>query len=145
MTSRLPVGIAKHTAAARLLGLGPLPSMVEVKEAYRVQAKLFHPDVAADPQHAEAKFHKIRQAYEILQRPTMSETARKLTTPDPQARQQDELRRYHATASSAPIRVMTALLFVMTGALTYKLYVKKAFPHQRGFDVRDLWRERRVR
>lgn len=139
-TSRA-VTIATHKAAARKLGLSPLPTAAEVKEAYRLYAKKYHPDVAADGS-GSAKFMEIRAAYETLLRPTMSEAAQKLTTPDGRS-SKDETRRYHANTGAGSIRAMTALLFGMTGWLAYTLHRKERFPHQRGYSVGDLWRRKR--
>jgi hypothetical protein len=144
--ARTPVTIATHKAAARVLGLSPLPTAAEVKNAYHNMAKRCHPDVAlagsASKAEAEARFMEIRAAYETLQRPTMSETARKLMTPDGRSHK-DEIRRYHQNTGSTSIRVMTALLFGMTGYLAFTLHKKERFPHQRGFAIRDLWNARR--
>ena len=144
--ARTPVTIATHKAAARVLGLSPLPTAAEVKNAYHNMAKRCHPDVAlagsASKAEAEARFMEIRAAYETLQRPTMSETARKLMTPDGRSHK-DEIRRYHQNTGSTSIRVMTALLFGMTGYLAFTLHKKERFPHQRGFAIQDLWKNRR--
>ena len=147
MAAQRPVSMVKHTAAARLLGLSPLPSAAMAKEAFRRHAKQHHPDVASaagSKSEAEEKFMKIRAAYETLLRPTMSETAQKLTTPDGQS-SKDEVRRYAASTSSGPIKVMTAVLLAMTGWLAFKLHKKERFPHQRGYAIRDLWKDRKLR
>jgi preprotein translocase subunit Sec63 len=144
MCKRTPVTLAVHAAAARVLGLRPLPSAAEIKAAYRQHAKRFHPDVAEGHVDSEAKFREVRAAYETLQRPTMSENARKLLTPDQRGSTKDELRRYHANASSsgASLKVMTALLLGMTSYLAYTLHHKKRLPHQRGYSLSSLWADR---
>ena len=145
--SQAAISHAHRRDAAKILGLrttSPFPSTSEIKEAYRVQAKRYHPDVieANASSGTEAKFLEIRAAYETLLRPAMSETAIKLTTPQGNS-SKDELRRYHTNTSSGPIRAMTALLFGMTGWLACTLYWRERFPHQRGYSISSLWTERR--
>ena len=51
----------------KLLGVDKNASEAEIKKSYRRMAMKFHPDRNTDdPQKAEAKFKKIKEAYEIL-------------------------------------------------------------------------------
>ena len=52
-----------------------------------------------------------------------------------------ELQRYQATTSTAPIKIMTIGLISLTLAFAYDLWSRKRFPHQHGADLRDLFRE----
>ena len=48
------------------LGVKKNASAEELKKAFRRLAREYHPDVAKDKQHAEAKFKQINEAYEVL-------------------------------------------------------------------------------
>ena len=129
---RRPVSMATHSAAARVLGLNPLPTAAEIKSAYRRHAKLYHPDMAplgGAKAEREVEFLRIREAFETLQRPTMSDTAIKLTTPASHAAK-DEIRRYRANTGSGPIVATTVLLFALTGLTAFDLYRRKRMPWQ---------------
>ena len=121
-----------------------MPKLSDIKSAYRLEAKKYHPDVAMQSTpsckaEAESKFQEVREAYETLLRPTMSDAAKKLTTPDVRSYDAD-LREYQKTAGGGSIRAMTALLLVMTGWLAYDLHRKKRLlPHQRGKQIGDLF------
>ena len=48
-----------------ILGIPANSSLDEIKKAYRVKAKLYHPDINQSPEATE-KFKEIQQSYEIL-------------------------------------------------------------------------------
>lgn len=50
----------------RILGVAPAADMQEVKKAYRALAFKYHPDTGDKSGFAEARFHDIQEAYEIL-------------------------------------------------------------------------------
>ena len=143
-----------RSACLRLLGLGKSqhPSTAEIKAAYRMQAKRFHPDSmppgssAAVADEAALKFMQIQTAYEQLLEPalpgssTMSESARRAMRNTAKEKSQAEIRRYHANTSAVPLRFMTAMLLALTGYTAWQIHAKNRFPHQRGYDIRDLYR-----
>lgn len=49
-----------------LLGVQRTASFEEIKRAFRVQAKKYHPDYHPDDKEAEARFKQINEAYEVL-------------------------------------------------------------------------------
>ncbi|MDD4222634.1 MAG: DnaJ domain-containing protein, partial [Candidatus Methanomethylophilus sp.] len=50
-----------------VLGLSKDATPDEIKKAYRMLAKKYHPDVSTEPKDvAEAKFKEISEAYEVL-------------------------------------------------------------------------------
>ncbi len=49
-----------------VLGLSKGASEEEIKKAYRVKAKQYHPDLNPDDPEAEAKFKEVNEAYEVL-------------------------------------------------------------------------------
>ena len=48
------------------LGVARTASADEIKKAFRVLARKYHPDVAKDKKAGEAKFKEINEAYEVL-------------------------------------------------------------------------------
>lgn len=52
-----------------VLGVGKSAGDDEIKKAYRVLAKKYHPDVNPGDKQAEAKFKEINEAYEVLSDP----------------------------------------------------------------------------
>ena len=52
-----------------ILGVGPDAAPTEIKEAFRAQARRFHPDISREPD-AEDRFAELSRAYAILSRPT---------------------------------------------------------------------------
>jgi curved DNA-binding protein len=50
----------------RVLGVGPEASEDDIKKAFRLLARRYHPDVAADKAVAEEKFKEINEAFEVL-------------------------------------------------------------------------------
>lgn len=53
-----------------ILGLKPGASPPEIKSAYRNLAMQFHPDKTDEDMHGTARFHEIREAYEVLINPS---------------------------------------------------------------------------
>ena len=49
----------------KILGILPGASQEEIKKAYRVLARKYHPDVNKEP-GAEEQFRKINEAYRVL-------------------------------------------------------------------------------
>jgi len=49
----------------KILGILPSASQEEIKKAYRVLARKYHPDVNKEP-GAEERFRKINEAYRVL-------------------------------------------------------------------------------
>lgn len=47
------------------LGLNSAATLADVKQAFRQQASVWHPDKNADPQAGE-RFRAVQQAYEVL-------------------------------------------------------------------------------
>lgn len=56
-----------------VLGVNKSASADEIKKAYRVLAKKYHPDLNPDNKEAEAKFKEANEAYEILSDPQKRE------------------------------------------------------------------------
>ena len=56
-----------------VLGVSKSASADEIKKAYRVLAKKYHPDLNPDNKEAEAKFKEANEAYEILSDPQKRE------------------------------------------------------------------------
>lgn len=54
-----------HFVACRILGVEPGASLDEIKKAYRLLAKQYHPDQNTDPE-AAANFIQIKKAYDYL-------------------------------------------------------------------------------
>ena len=52
-----------------ILGLEKDASEDEIKKAYRVVAKKYHPDLNPDDEEAEQKFKEASSAYEVLKDP----------------------------------------------------------------------------
>ena len=57
---------AEIDQARRLLGLGELASIAEIKTAYRQLCKKWHPDVLQDKASAKRKMKDINAAYKLL-------------------------------------------------------------------------------
>ena len=133
-------------SSLRVLGLVGSPSKAEIKEAYRVQAKLVHPDTtlasssSLSKAEAEAKFLELRRAYEELIRPQVSAAERRQRewTRSPYANaSKEEMRRYNAQVAKGggTIKLMTLLLFSMTAWVAYGLHRKGRLVQKR-----DKWR-----
>ena len=52
-----------------------------------------------------------------------------------------EVHRYRATSSGLPIKFMTLGLLTLTTFFAYDLYKKKAYPHQHGHQLSDLFKD----
>ena len=57
----------------RLLGVSRDASAEEIKKAYRKLARKYHPDVNPGDKHAEERFKKISEAYDVLSDPKKRE------------------------------------------------------------------------
>jgi molecular chaperone DnaJ len=57
----------------RLLGVNRSAAADEIKKAYRKLARKFHPDVNPGDKHAEERFKKISEAYDVLSDPKKRE------------------------------------------------------------------------
>ena len=88
-------------------------------------ALLFNAQCSADFAAAAAKFDAALVSLGIT------------TTPE---ERDAPFREYQQKTSGGPIKIMTYLLLGLTGAFAVDLGWRKRFPHQRGFDVRDLLR-----
>jgi DnaJ-class molecular chaperone len=53
----------------RLLGVNRNAAADEIKKAYRKLARKYHPDVNPGDKHAEERFKKISEAYDVLSDP----------------------------------------------------------------------------
>lgn len=61
-----PFSAAEIDQARRLLGLGELASIAEIKTAYRQMCKKWHPDVVEDEATATRRMKDINAAYQLL-------------------------------------------------------------------------------
>jgi molecular chaperone DnaJ len=52
-----------------ILGLGRDASQDEIKKAYRILARKYHPDVNPEDKRAEDKFKEVKEAYDVLNDP----------------------------------------------------------------------------
>jgi hypothetical protein len=55
--------------------------------------------------------------------------------------QKEEIALYNKNVGGGPIKFMTVTLLALTGYFAYDLYQKKKYPHQHGYDIRDLWKD----
>ena len=140
----LCVAAGMHRASLQVLGLaGSSPTKAEIKEAYRMQVKLVHPDVSSglSKTEAEARFMELQKAYEQLLGPTSAAEQRKREwTRSPYANaSKEEMRRYNATVAKGgtSIKLMTLLLFSMTAWVAYGLHKKGRLVQKR-----EQWRNR---
>jgi molecular chaperone DnaJ len=62
-----------HEDYYRILGISRDSGAAEVKKAYRKLARKYHPDVNPGDKHAEERFKKISEAYEVLSDPKKRE------------------------------------------------------------------------
>jgi len=67
-----------------ILGVSKNASIEEIKAAYRVLAKKYHPDIAENKEEAEKKFREINEAYQVLSDPEKRKIYDKYGTLDPQ-------------------------------------------------------------
>lgn len=63
-----PAMSREERRAYATMDLGPEASADEIKTQYRRLAKLYHPDANPGDDVATAKFHELRQAYELVLR-----------------------------------------------------------------------------
>ena len=61
-----PFSASEIDQARRLLGLGELASIGEIKTAYRQMCKQWHPDVSEDEEAANLRMKDINAAYRLL-------------------------------------------------------------------------------
>tara|TARA_B100000700_G_scaffold118343_1_gene133151 strand:- start:574 stop:966 length:393 start_codon:yes stop_codon:yes gene_type:complete len=52
-----------------LLGLSPTSNSADLKQAFRREAKRWHPDLNKDDQNAELRFQWINESYRVLKDP----------------------------------------------------------------------------
>ncbi|UCG14145.1 MAG: J domain-containing protein [Deltaproteobacteria bacterium] len=57
---------AEIDRARQLLGLGEQASIGEIKTAYRIMCKRWHPDTVGDSQSGQERIKKINDAYRLL-------------------------------------------------------------------------------
>ena len=53
------------------------------------------------------------------------------------SKQMQQMQKMQNTSSGTPIKLMTGLLFALTGFFAFDLYQKKRFPHQNGVRLSD--------
>jgi len=58
----------------KILGVNKNATEKEIKQAFRKQAKQWHPDANQDNPNAEAKFKEVNEAYEVLSDATKRST-----------------------------------------------------------------------
>jgi tetratricopeptide (TPR) repeat protein len=63
----------------KILGVGPTASMAEVKAAYRVLARRYHPDANLGDRRAQERFIQVSIAYKTLLNPKPENPARSVT------------------------------------------------------------------
>jgi molecular chaperone DnaJ len=56
-----------------ILQVAPHATLLEIKQAYRRLAMIYHPDKTKNDPHAGAKYEQIREAYEVLSNPRKKE------------------------------------------------------------------------
>ncbi len=61
-----PVKLSKLDQAYNLLGCSEKSSEAEIKNAYKKLAKLYHPDSTKNPDEANARFLKLKAAYDMV-------------------------------------------------------------------------------
>ncbi|MGC8814652.1 MAG: molecular chaperone DnaJ [bacterium] len=66
-----------------ILGVSRNATIEEIKAAYRVLAKKYHPDIAENKEEAEKKFREINEAYQVLSDPEKRKIYDKYGTLDP--------------------------------------------------------------
>ena len=68
----------------KILGVNKNATEKEIKQAFRKQAKLWHPDANQDNPNAEAKFKEVNEAYEVLSDATKRSTYDQFGSVNPQ-------------------------------------------------------------
>ncbi|MGF1603287.1 MAG: J domain-containing protein [Thermosynechococcaceae cyanobacterium] len=67
MTQQQSTQTSRSAAYYKLLGLTPTASEAEVRQAYRQQSKLYHPDTTElPPEQAAEKFQQLKDAYAAI-------------------------------------------------------------------------------
>ncbi len=61
-----------------ILGVPPIASLSQIKQAYKRLSKKYHPDVAKDKQEAERMMKLLNEAYEVLSNPKKRQSYDKL-------------------------------------------------------------------
>ena len=68
----------------KILGVNKTATEKEIKQAFRKQAKQWHPDANQDNPNAEAKFKEVNEAYEVLSDATKRSTYDQFGSVNPQ-------------------------------------------------------------
>lgn len=68
----------------KILGVNKNATEKEIKQAFRKQAKQWHPDANQNNPNAEAKFKEVNEAYEVLSDPTKRSTYDQFGSVNPQ-------------------------------------------------------------
>jgi molecular chaperone DnaJ len=57
----------------QILQIGPHSTLLEIKQAFRRLALIYHPDKNPNDKYAEVQFNEIKEAYEVLTNPVKKE------------------------------------------------------------------------
>ncbi len=109
MTTRMPMSRAE---AAGLLGVDPSADPDTVRHAWRMWARVAHPDVGGDPRH----FARLDDARRVLMEP-LPDAPSGEWAPRPRQPLRDVLRRPRRPVGLAVIAMLTLLLGTLPGSL----------------------------